>query len=168
MRNVNIKKCLSKFYSSMRNVLSLKCGFAVFIYKGKISWLFVWRKGKFDMLLWCFRFLRQGKVLNYSVVFHIPQTPSSVQHSSLWHRAQVSNDSSGKSHWDKFPTIYLCRNGHNHSLFVMLNSCWPITVVVWSKAWIVLALSSTRVMGSNPTQGMYLCVCLFGVVLFCV
>lgn len=42
-------------------------------------------------------FLCQGKVLNYSVAFHIPQTPSAVQHSSLHHRAQVPNDSSVSS-----------------------------------------------------------------------
>jgi hypothetical protein len=91
--------------------LPLKCGVAAFIGKGKISWLLIWRKGKFgsSMLLWCFRFLRAA--------FYISQTPLSVQH-SMQHRAQVPNDSSGKLQWVKFPIIYLCRNGDIHSFII--------------------------------------------------
>jgi hypothetical protein len=46
---------------------------------------------------------------------------------------------------------------------------WPITVVTWSKAWTVSVRSNTGVVGSNPTQGMDVCVCLFCVcVVLCV
>jgi hypothetical protein len=39
----------------------------------------------------------------------------------------------------------------------------PITVAVRSKAWTVFARSNAEIMGSNPTQGMDVCVCLFWV-----
>jgi hypothetical protein len=38
---------------------------------------------------------------------------------------------------------------------------WPITVAAQAKAWTVFARSSTGIMGSNPTQGMNVCVRLF-------
>jgi hypothetical protein len=46
----------------------------------------------------------------------------------------------------------------------------PITVAARSKAWTVFARSNTEIVGSNPTQGMDVCiVCVYSVfVLFCV
>jgi hypothetical protein len=46
----------------------------------------------------------------------------------------------------------------------------PITVDVRSKAWTVFALSNSGIVGSNPTQGLVVCiVCVYSVfVLFCV
>jgi hypothetical protein len=45
----------------------------------------------------------------------------------------------------------------------------PITVAAQSKAWTVFACWNTRVVGSNPTRGMDVCVPLFYVfMLFCV
>jgi hypothetical protein len=37
----------------------------------------------------------------------------------------------------------------------------PTTVAAWFKAWTVIAPLNTWVVGSNPTQGMDVCVCLF-------
>jgi hypothetical protein len=45
----------------------------------------------------------------------------------------------------------------------------PITVATRSKAWIVFSLSNAGIMGSNPTQGMDVCiVCVYSVFVFCV
>jgi hypothetical protein len=45
----------------------------------------------------------------------------------------------------------------------------PITVAVRSKAWTVFARSNTGIVGSNPTQGMDVCVLLFCVrVVLCI
>jgi hypothetical protein len=45
----------------------------------------------------------------------------------------------------------------------------PITVVAWSKSWTIFACWNTRIMGSNPTRGMDVCVRLFCVyVVLCV
>jgi hypothetical protein len=45
----------------------------------------------------------------------------------------------------------------------------PITVAAESKAWTVLAISNTGIVGSNPTRGMDVCVRLFCVyVVLCV
>jgi hypothetical protein len=46
----------------------------------------------------------------------------------------------------------------------------PITVAARSKAWIVFTRSNTEIVGSNPTQGIDVCiVCLFCVcVVLCV
>jgi hypothetical protein len=53
-----------------------------------------------------------------------------------------------------------------------LGVCWslPITVAAWSKAWTVFARPKARIVASNPTQGMDVCiVCVYSVfVLFCV
>jgi hypothetical protein len=53
-------------------------------------------------------------------------------------------------------------------LHPLTYSCWgltseimnhsPITVVTWSKAWNVFALSNAGIVDSNPTQGMDACV----------
>jgi hypothetical protein len=52
---------------------------------------------------------------------------------------------------------------------VFLNLIKPITVVAWSKAWIVFAPLNAGIMVSNPTQGMDVCVCIYSVsVLSCV
>jgi hypothetical protein len=37
----------------------------------------------------------------------------------------------------------------------------PITVAAWSEAWNVFARSNAGIAGSNPTQGMDVCLCLF-------
>jgi hypothetical protein len=37
----------------------------------------------------------------------------------------------------------------------------PITVAGRAKAWTVFARSNTGIVGSNPTQGMDVCLCLF-------
>jgi hypothetical protein len=37
----------------------------------------------------------------------------------------------------------------------------PITVAALSKSWTIFARSNTGVVGSNPTRGMDVCVCLF-------
>jgi hypothetical protein len=45
----------------------------------------------------------------------------------------------------------------------------PITVDVWSKAWIVFARSNDGIVGLNPTQAIYFCVRVYFVfVLSCV
>jgi hypothetical protein len=45
----------------------------------------------------------------------------------------------------------------------------PITEATLSKAWNVFARSNTAIVGSNPTRGMDVCVCVYSVfVLFCV
>jgi hypothetical protein len=36
-----------------------------------------------------------------------------------------------------------------------------ITVAMRSKEWIIFARLNSGVVGSNPTRGMYVCVCLF-------
>jgi hypothetical protein len=56
----------------------------------------------------------------------------------------------------KFFTISINR----HPLYNL-----PITVVERSKAWNIFAGSNTGIMGSNPTQGMDVCLCLFCVFL---
>jgi hypothetical protein len=44
----------------------------------------------------------------------------------------------------------------------------PITVAARFKAWTVFARSNAGILGSNPTQGMDVCVCVYSVfVLFC-
>jgi hypothetical protein len=42
----------------------------------------------------------------------------------------------------------------------------PITVAALSKAWTVFARSNAGIVGSNPTRGMDVCVCVYSV--FCV
>jgi hypothetical protein len=50
-----------------------------------------------------------------------------------------------------------------------LNSRPPITVPARYKAWAVFARSNTRIVGSNSTEGMDICVCIYSVfVLSCV
>jgi hypothetical protein len=44
-----------------------------------------------------------------------------------------------------------------------LYSLPPITVVARSETWTVLTRSNTGVVGSNPTQGMDVCVCFYSV-----
>jgi hypothetical protein len=65
-----------------------------------------------------------------------------------------------------------------HSLWVlvliqytlsMLRSYSPTTVAARSKAWTVFAPSNAGIMGSNPNQGIDVCVCVYSkFVLFCV
>jgi hypothetical protein len=45
----------------------------------------------------------------------------------------------------------------------------PITVATWSKAWTVFIRSSAGIVGSNPTEDMDECVCVYSVcVVLCV
>jgi hypothetical protein len=54
-------------------------------------------------------------------------------------------------------------------LFRVAGSQKPMTVIARWKAWTVFALSNTGIVGSNPIQGMDVCVCLFCVfVVLCV
>jgi hypothetical protein len=52
-----------------------------------------------------------------------------------------------------------------HSWFYILNltnlTNWPITVAARSEAWTIFARSNTGIVGSNPTQGMDVCLYLF-------
>jgi hypothetical protein len=53
--------------------------------------------------------------------------------------------------------------------FYQWFSNWPITVAVQSKAWTVVARSNAGIVGSNRTQGMDVCMCLFCVcIVLCV
>jgi hypothetical protein len=51
----------------------------------------------------------------------------------------------------------------NISLYGLKYRGLPITVATWSEAWTVLAHSNAGIVGSNPTQGMDVCVRLFWV-----
>jgi hypothetical protein len=54
-------------------------------------------------------------------------------------------------------------------VFKNYKKTMPITLVVLSKAWTVFARSDAGIVGSNPTQGMDICVHLFCVyVVLCV
>jgi hypothetical protein len=48
-------------------------------------------------------------------------------------------------------------NTVNNNLFLAIGLCRPIPVAVRSKAW-VFGRSLTRIMGSNPTGGMDVCL----------
>jgi hypothetical protein len=39
----------------------------------------------------------------------------------------------------------------------------PITVAAWSNAWTVFACLDAGIVGSNPTEGMDVCVCVYSV-----
>jgi hypothetical protein len=55
------------------------------------------------------------------------------------------------------------------SIFWTLSNVLPITAAARSKAWTVYAHSNAGIVGSYPTQGMDVCVCVYSVfVLFCV
>jgi hypothetical protein len=45
--------------------------------------------------------------------------------------------------------------------YVGLLIITPVTVAARSKTWTVFARSNTGIVGSNPTRGMNICVCLF-------
>jgi hypothetical protein len=62
------------------------------------------------------------------------------------------------------------KSGHANKLannaVILLISLWmnrlkPITMAAWSKAWTVFARWNAGIVGSNPTQGMHICVRLF-------
>jgi hypothetical protein len=63
--------------------------------------------------------------------------------------------------WRRQPGNHL-RSG---LVFVTAELRLLITVAARSKAWTVFARSNTGIVGSNPTRGMDVCVCLF--CLFC-
>jgi hypothetical protein len=49
-----------------------------------------------------------------------------------------------------------------YPVYIASVICWlPITVAARSKAWTVFARSNAGIVGSNPTEGMNICVCLF-------
>jgi hypothetical protein len=49
-----------------------------------------------------------------------------------------------------------------------VHYCWaPVTVAARSKAWILFARTDAGIVGSNPTQGMNVCVYAFILCLFC-
>jgi hypothetical protein len=61
---------------------------------------------------------------------------------------------------------YICTAKENT---VVVRALTPITVATQSKASIIFARSNAEIVGSNPTQGMDLSVCLFCVcVVLCV
>jgi hypothetical protein len=63
-------------------------------------------------------------------------------------------------------TRSIVQSGDNWTMHVALS---PISVAVRSRAWTVFAGSNAGIVGSNPTEGMNVCVCLFCVcVLSCV
>jgi hypothetical protein len=72
----------------------------------------------------------------------------------------------------KFVGCVLVRTGSKmtNSVFVSDKAGnLPITVASRYKAWTVFARSNAGIMGSNPTHGMDVCVCVYSVfVLFCV
>jgi hypothetical protein len=47
---------------------------------------------------------------------------------------------------------------NRHFLLIRVDSVHPITVAARSKAWTVFARSNTGIVGSNPSQGMDVCV----------
>jgi hypothetical protein len=55
-------------------------------------------------------------------------------------------------------------------IHLLITDKWhvPTTVAAQSKAWTVFARSNTGIVGSNPTQGMVVCVRLFCCVVLCV
>jgi hypothetical protein len=50
-------------------------------------------------------------------------------------------------------------------IFLKVQVNVPITVAARSKAWTVFARSNTGIVGSNHTQGMDVCVCVYSVFL---
>jgi hypothetical protein len=46
-------------------------------------------------------------------------------------------------------------------IYIPLHVSKPITKAMRSKAWTAFARSNTGIMGSNPTQGMDVCLRLF-------
>jgi hypothetical protein len=54
-------------------------------------------------------------------------------------------------------------------LYLNIAKHMQITVATWCKAWTVFARSNAGIVGSNPTQGMDVCVCVYSAfVLSCV
>jgi hypothetical protein len=51
-------------------------------------------------------------------------------------------------------------------IYIILLLIMPITVAARSKAWTAFARSNAGVLGSNPSQGMYICVCFYSVFVF--
>jgi hypothetical protein len=60
--------------------------------------------------------------------------------------------------WEPLPE-YLCE----YPEFLYVSVLLPITVAARSETWTVFSRSNTRIMGSNPTQGMDVCLLLFSV-----
>jgi len=94
-------------------------------------------------------FLLQRKAIECTATCHgVPQTPTLVPNGSLQHRAQLSTNSSGESHWDEFFLIcYFCKNSHIHSSSAILNTCcacktiysmWTLEPNRFSLSWLVL------------------------------
>jgi hypothetical protein len=77
-----------------------------------------------------------------------------------------------RSHTLGFQWLWACVDMRAYMCFWILNGLRPlrpITVAAGSKAWSALARSNGGIVGSNPTQGMDVCVRLFCVyVVLCV
>jgi broad specificity polyphosphatase/5'/3'-nucleotidase SurE len=59
--------------------------------------------------------------------------------------------------------------GINNGKNLSYSFIYPITVAAPSEAWTVFVRSNTGIAGSNPTQDMDVCVCVYSVfVLSCV
>jgi hypothetical protein len=71
---------------------------------------------------------------------------------------------------DTISTLYSMNPSHHcYQHYILRVYQKPITVAARSKAWTVFPRSNAGFVGSNPTQGMYVYVCLFCVcVLSCV
>jgi hypothetical protein len=75
------------------------------------------------------------------------------------------------SRWRETNFIITCNpvpststNVCTHQIFFFMGAIlreWPFTVTAWSKAWTVFVHSNARIVASNPTQGMDVCVRLF-------
>jgi hypothetical protein len=65
-------------------------------------------------------------------------------------------------------TNHLLLSLNQNTNFMEQSSFLPITVAAWSKEWTLFNRSNAGVVGSNPTQGMDVSICLFCVVVFCV
>jgi hypothetical protein len=55
----------------------------------------------------------------------------------------------------------LCPVTFIRNIVFTLSFASPITVAAWSQTWTVFARSNAGIVGSNPTQGMDVCVRLF-------
>jgi hypothetical protein len=74
----------------------------------------------------------------------------------------VENTASKLVHWCVLGICFLATDVVSSLLcYLLLVSCWPVTLAARSKAWAVFACLKTGIVGSNPTRGMDVCVRLF-------
>jgi hypothetical protein len=71
-------------------------------------------------------------------------------------------------HFQPCYTLYTSHALQNKKNFALYIRTRPITAAARFKTWTVFARSNTGIVGSNPTRGIDVCVCLFcvGTVLF--